>query len=85
VAWRLDCSVDTVYREIADGRLVIRKIRGKTRIHRDDVAAYLREAARRHAGAPPAAHPGRISLKAAGLIDGDEDFVYRPRRGKAGG
>jgi excisionase family DNA binding protein len=86
-AFLLDCSADTVYREIADGRIVVRKIRGKTRVHRDDLDAYLREAARRHerGGPPAAASPARLSLRAAGLIDGDEDFGPGPRKGRAGG
>lgn len=84
VAHELRCSVATVYREIAGGKLATRRIRGKTNVHRDDLAAYL-EAARRELRpaddhAPEPMSRRRLSLKAAGLIDGD-DFGYRPGRG----
>jgi excisionase family DNA binding protein len=81
VAHVLDVSVATVYREIADGRLAVRKIRDRTRIHRDDLDAYLRAARQQQrpeaVAMPPT--PARISLREAGLID-DDDFAPKRRR-----
>ncbi len=59
-AWLLGCSVATVYREIADGRLAHRRVRRLLRVHRDDVRAYLEgpapAAGRRRM--PPRRRPG---------------------------
>ena len=82
VAEELRCSVATVYREIADGKLATRNIRRKKNVHRDDLDAYLRAAREqlRPASevAPLALSPRRISLRESGMID-DDDFGYRGR------
>lgn len=84
VAHELRCSVATVYREISEGKLVTRKVRGKTYVHRQDIAAYL-EAARQELR--PADDDARdkpslrlTALIADGLVERGEDFGYRPPR-----
>src|SRR4051812_35239982 len=77
VAHRLDVSIATVYREIAEGKLATRKIRSNIRIHVEDLAAYLRAARRQErpeAATAPTTSPERISLLQAGLIDPGDDF-----------
>jgi excisionase family DNA binding protein len=85
-AHELRCSVATVYREIAHGKLTTRKVRYKTFVHRDDLHDYLESAKRRvrpaeEMSVSPGLSRQRISLRAAGLI-GDDDFRFkrRPKR-----
>ena len=84
VAHELRCSVATIYREIGSGKLVTRKVRGKTYVHREDIAAYI-EAARqelRPAADAASEKPSHrlTALIADGLVERGEDFGYRPAR-----
>ena len=82
-AHELRCSPATVYREITSGKLAARRIRRKLFVHRDDLAAYLSAARIEYRppdeSAPPPLSRRQVSLRDAGLIDGD-DFGYRPAR-----
>lgn len=83
-AFVLRCSVTHIYREVAAGRLARRKSGRKSLIHRDDLAAYVRDAYRRERpdeGAAKPASPERVSLREAGLWDGD-DFGSKRKRGR---
>ncbi|SIN97774.1 DNA binding domain-containing protein, excisionase family [Singulisphaera sp. GP187] len=80
-AHELRCSSATVYREIHAGKLAARRIRRKLFVHRDDLNAYLSAARVEYRPAAETAALAltrrQVSLRDAGLIDGD-DFGYRP-------
>ena len=81
-AFVLRCSVSHVYKELAAGRLARRKSGRKSFVHRDDLRAYL-DASRRIERPPAERQPpaDRVSLRAAGLWDGD-DFGAKSQRGR---
>jgi excisionase family DNA binding protein len=84
VAWTLRCSVSHVYREVAAGRLATRKSGRKAFVHVDDLREYLRSirrVERPQESEEEAPTRDRVSLRAAGLWDGD-DFGAKKKESK---
>jgi excisionase family DNA binding protein len=85
-AWELSCSIDLVYDLIRKGKLAVRRVESNTRIHVEDLEAYVRSVraqARPGDEAPVAASPARVSLREAGLI-GEAD-AFKPWKGRGAG